>query len=531
MFGLLAKELVSESLAIVERLDEYELVGTISPGSINVTENVIALLVAANGVSSRDYFEFHVTIDGVHKVVGALNPAALETMREHINENLLFEDFNIRLVIRKKFVNGLLSVYSIEDFGRYLGNSSVGALLDLLWSRFEGGLVFECFDLHKEFGTPSIRFSPRPAAAPLDSIYLDRAARELESTAYRENTHASGIKALFLPSDFKLGVRSEASSVNSFFDRACAALSVMFLANSSGLEKDDTIEYKMVGYKSILGRVDLEDLIDSLEPLYKIYVWAYSSGGNADKIGLARNVISLHVGDLDKLRDDGEVWNAIQSNYQIYLKGNIAAYLDVKSQIATLLVDTSTKAHSVAQGLVSSFKSGVALVTSFILGVVVVNGVKDSGVEGFFTLPYFSVLTLILVVISFWLWHEEIGARVALKDSNDTIRDILRGGFSKVLHESEIEDSLTPVSKRNEVYVSKEISRAWMFWRCLCAFVLLFFALGWIFFGGQTSSTRVADANNPSELHHFGPHGVNGCFWPNVPLLFPHDPLQGPRRR
>ncbi|MDY0954207.1 hypothetical protein SOM22_06430 [Stenotrophomonas rhizophila] len=527
MFQAIARASLASSLAVTDRLDQYELSFSVAPGTPDVSAYLLDLLSAMDGISSRDEFEFHVTLDGDHKAVVASGATEISEISAHLAGHSMFSDMEVRVVVRKHWVDGALSIYDMGAFGEYLVKAQVSKLLDLLWQRFNGALVFECYGLKQEFGTTIIRFVPWLKGRRTSPEQYDAEVRRAEFSAFRDNTHAVGLKSSFLPSDMWLVGASPDPSIQAFFDRACAALCVMFLSNSSELSKSNELEYKIIGYRSILGLAELGPLVHSLAALYKIYTWAYSSGGSADKIGLARNVISLHVSALQDLRDDGVVWNAIQSNYQIYLKGNIAAYLDVKSRIAELLVDTSAKAHSAAQGLVAAFKSGVALVTTFVLGVVVVNGVKDSGLSGFFSLPYLYVLGVIVAVLSFWLRHEVVGADEALKNSEGAVRDVLHGGFSKVLHEAEIEGALAPIVKRNHDYLSAEVCRVWRFWRLLCVSVLLFFVVGWLVWGGPARNTTQQWASAVGDAKYFGSDAVNGCFWPNIPTIFPSTPSEG----
>ena len=72
--------------------------------------------------------------------------------------------------------------------------------------------------------------------------------------------------------------------------------------------------------------------VDS-ELLYKLMSWSFEGGSCADKIGLLRNILSIHLDGSGNIKFDNEVWDTVRSNYQIYLKGNIQDYLDVKNKI------------------------------------------------------------------------------------------------------------------------------------------------------------------------------------------------------
>ncbi|WP_211047310.1 hypothetical protein, partial [Pectobacterium versatile] len=60
--------------------------------------------------------------------------------------------------------------------------------------------------------------------------------------------------------------------------------------------------------------------------LFDIYEWIYNQGNFVDKIGLARNIISIHTQDNSILNIPKSVLKSIESSFDIYLKDNVKQY-------------------------------------------------------------------------------------------------------------------------------------------------------------------------------------------------------------
>lgn len=517
MFEKVAAASLGGVTATYDRMDEYGVVGVMkSSAGANFLIGALALFDVLHRISPRDKFELQFDLDGNSETVAEVSSSARERVEEHFRKNVGFSEMSYSLNIWKKVEKSTLSIYSLDAFSYYVAGESLKQLLGLVGERFADRLIFECFESIAEFGTGTIQFLSPAKLAAFSPTIRDRVS---ELAVLKENSYAIGIDSSLIPSDLNLTTRSSYPALNEFFDLATAALSVVFLANSSVLHDGDELEYKLVGYKSIVGRLSIAKLSASTSALYRIYSWAYSAGGNSDRIGLARNVISLHVECLDLIGEGAGLWNAIQSNYQIYLKGNISAYLEVKSRIAELLVEASASAHTAARSLVASLKGGVGVMGAFLLGVVVVNGVKDAGFEGIFSPLYLFVLALIMVVFSAWLWSEIGATRRALIDSQGAIEDVVVAGYSKILARSEIDESLKAVADRNARYVQDEVKRVRLIWVYLCVALVTFFSVGALVVAESSASKPAGASSKPVGMSALPGVGVTGCVWPNVPLI------------
>uniref|UniRef100_UPI000D46ECA8 hypothetical protein n=1 Tax=Aeromonas sp. HMWF015 TaxID=2056851 RepID=UPI000D46ECA8 len=203
---------------------------------------------------------------------------------------------------------------------------------------------------------------------------------------------------------------------------------------------------------------------DMCSILYKIYDWSYEGGNCSDKIGLVRNVLSIHLDDNNKIKIDNEAWQAIQSNYQIYLKENIQSYLEIKNKIGEFVIESSSRTYTMANEILSSFKNSIFVFITFILTVVVVNGLKDTGEKSIFSDAYFAIVIILCIVSLIW---REMTKRAVLKQfesASSTVKEILQLNYSKVLMQDEINQCIDPVVSTNRTYLEEQVKQYSEWW-------------------------------------------------------------------
>lgn len=520
MFKTVAQRVFPGRISSTDRLDEYVLEWEGQGLAQELAASGLKDLIAcAKRLHSRDNCEIQVVLDGGSVSVDPASPDAESAIDGHLRYYDSTNNLGFKLVVWKAAVSGRLSVFDLNALGKCLNEATLADSLKALSGVASGGMLFECYeDGVVPFGSPAMKFAP--AGGESVAVVGGEGRAEIFSV-FSENCSLVGVLPVFLPSDFDLVEGSSYPEVQSFFRKVMAALSIIFIVNSSVL-KGDALSYKLIGYKSVSGEISSANLHKSLPLVYRVFGWAYANGGSSDRIGLARNVISLHSGNFSEFDDGGALWNAIQSNYQIYLKGNISAYLEVKSKVAELLVDASGKAHAVAQGLTSSLKSCVGLLVSFVLGVVIINGIKDSNSQAFYSASYFAVAVVVLIICTAWLGYEISSARRSLRDASDATRQVLMDGYSKVLDRAEIDQSLAPVISRNEDFLKDEVGKIWRFWGLVCLGVaILFFAGSQIPKAAESQKPGAAAVSAPAvavceSQAESGESDLDGCYWPNI---------------
>lgn len=310
--------------------------------------------------------------------------------------------------------------------------------------------------------------------ADLANLHPDASSRAEKFSLFSQNSISSNLRVKLLPEDFFIVQGRISENLTQFYREMCSVLSMTFLANFSEL-KGSTFSYKISGYRNIsVSGAAATELSQHWEMLTKIYSWAYEGGNNSDKVGLLRNVISLHLDDGGRIRFDNALWNAIQSNYQIYLKDNIQSYLEVKNKLGEFVVESTSKTYAMADELVDAFKNNALILATFLLTVVVVNGLKDTGEATVFSNAYLAIVVVLTIVSGIWLIMTRVEVVKRFDNGASTIASVLKLNYQRVLLESEIDESINPVISLNRSYLVGQVKRYTGWWLgMLVAFVLV----------------------------------------------------------
>jgi hypothetical protein len=469
------------SLLVTERLDEYRLVFEAADLTPRVAlTQALQLLTLAEMLSVRDRFELQVEFQNDPLSLTDISQAGRSSLTNHLQAHEDQGEARYELIV-KKGVGSALSIYCLPAFGEYLENEELTNVLAALGSRFKDGINFECMCTVNACGTDTLRFWPQGQIPTAGSSVPSMRSQVL--TSFRDNSYSAGLKTDLLPSDFHLLQRTNVAAIDAFMDKACAVLCAVYLASGSQIESSERLSYKLVGYKSMEGEAAFGEFVPALPGLYKIYDWAYGVGGSADRIGLARNVVSLQVDRLQDVSDHSSLWNAIHSNYQIYLKGNVASYLEVKSKIADFLVESTAKAHALVEDLVDSLKNSVFVMLTFLLTVVVVNGFKDTGATVIFSAAYFWIVVVLCVVLTVWVVGTCRGAIRRFDNSAETTAKVLQLAYGRILLSTEIKENIEPINIGNRKYLVRQCWRYALYWLLIAVLLIGGFGFGYLNFG------------------------------------------------
>jgi hypothetical protein len=442
---------------------------------------VIAVLnKLKNDVS--DEFEFIVEFDGAVLTLG--NQSDVAEVASHFVGFDAHEGHVVYSLVILKGQGRSTAIYSLQAFGKSLVSQSLAASLASLASRFNEGLILRCYGIASPKGSATIQFVPLDFVVSADAAHDAGVEREQKLELFRDSSFNRGAIRNFLPTDFFMLSPTGNEHIDGFMGSACSALSTIFIANTSELHDDDTLHYRVVGYKSIEDTIGIDALVPAVRSLHKLYSWAYGDGGTAraDKIGLARNVLSLCVNRIEDIEAHSEIWNALTSNYQIYLKGNISAYLDVKSRIADFLVESTSKAHAIAESLAETLRNSLYVMLTFLLTVVVVNGLKDSGSEMIFSLQYLTVVVILTAALTAWVMISGKGVIARFDEISNTSSDVLFANYERLLLREEIEEAIDPIRKRNRVFLVSQVNRYRFTWLICVSILIAGFGLGfWLF--------------------------------------------------
>lgn len=297
--------------------------------------------------------------------------------------NAIRQDEEIKVVIKifKKLEASIISVYAYPSFLAFLESLSIQAIFHDFnqYIKKSNFLVFEHQSDEKISKSRSIWFVNKGFLELPEEI-----ERSVLINKAKTSCHYNFLAEFILvPQDFFLNVR-DCDKVAHLFNRLAIISSIVFLFDITVIS-NSKLEYKINGYKSITGDVHLKQIITNSEnQYYKIYDWVYDSGNFNDKIGLARNIISLHLEGKDKVELKGDPFQSIQSSYKVYEKQNIKQYIEIRNKISDQLLSFHDRANKIIETFASGFqKSALALITFYTSAIVLKILNRDKLIEVF----------------------------------------------------------------------------------------------------------------------------------------------------
>lgn len=330
------------------------------------------------------------------------------TFLQEIKSTIQGNDFRIIITIEKNNINQRVSVYCFDEFIKYLNNLSFLGVLFVLDKLFNNKcIVFEVQNnSFQEFSTKTIKFIPKGAQA--ESEIINNRIERLNKI--RNLCHCSIVSDYkFVPDDFYSQSISEKPELKKLFDRLTLLYSTIFLFDVFNIDLQNKIEYKLSGYRTINQNINISYIdIGSHRLYFEIYSWVYEGGNIVDKIGLARNILSLNF-DKERLKLSETTFEAIKSGFKIYQKENIKQYIEIRNKISDQLIELQNKADKIVDSFIGDFKKSLFTVVSFFATVIVIRVVSKGDFSGGFTteVTFLSIgfLLISLVILLFARWE------------------------------------------------------------------------------------------------------------------------------
>jgi hypothetical protein len=341
------------------------------------------------------------------------------------------EEKEIIVSITKRNVEQTISVYYPGIFYKYLNELPFLGILLKINEVFNTHryITFEIQDSSfDEFATKSIKFVAIGSRITNSNINRTERINKIKSIC---NCNVVS-KYDFVPDDFYPITFSDNTTIKESFSRICTLYSAIFLFDIVDIDRDNNIAFKLNGYKTIHQTVPISNVnFDSYEIYYNIYSWVYEGGNIVDKIGLARNIISLNF-DKDNLKLADTTFEAIKSGYKIYQKENIKQYIEIRNKISDQLIELQNKADKIVDSFVSDYKKTFLAVVSFFITVIVIRVVSKGDFIGGFTKEVtllsigFLLISLIVMFVARWeIKKQLIRYSEFYKNLKERYRDLL----------------------------------------------------------------------------------------------------------
>ena len=322
----------------------------------------------------------------------------------------------IIITIEKENQNNKISVYYPNAFFKYLSQQPILGLLSVLSKSIGTGSQFVIFEVQDEsfpeFSSQTIKFvhlGYNNQENQPDNSYRSDKINKITNLCHCDLSS----KYSFIPEDFAPVIKSGNEILLSIFQKLTLFYSLIFLFDIIEIGKS-YVKYKLNGYRTIAQSTNITDIdINSHESYYKIYSWVYDGGNIVDKIGLARNILSLNLAK-DTLSLAETTFDAIRSGYNVYQKENIKHYIEIRNKISDQLVELQDKADKIVESFVSDYKKSILAVVSFFISVIVIEVVSNGSYVKGFTIEVtllsigFLLISLCLMIFSRWEIKKEL---------------------------------------------------------------------------------------------------------------------------
>lgn len=326
-------------------------------------------------------------------------------------------EISVNISIDKHVVNHHLSVYDIDVFTRTLLDKNLLAFICTINNVFSDFLYFDIYDdTYNSWHTESIAF----VRHDYDFTFREGKEynRDIRHATQKNICYIDGLDNITLiPEDFYFS--EPQTELQLVFMQVCCLLSQTFLFDSSQITETQYI-FKLLGliaYPNKTYKVAHVKELRIISPsiYFNIYKWVYSNGGLFDKIGIARNIISLNINE-NTLALNADTFSSILSNYQIYEKENSLQYIELRNKISDILLGLQEKIDKISDSYLDGMKKNIFTIISFIITTVVIRMIGKQDVITGFSKPILVLISapLIASFIYMWLCLYEISKKIKL---------------------------------------------------------------------------------------------------------------------
>jgi hypothetical protein len=316
------------------------------------------------------------------------------------------DEKEIIISLTKKNKEQTISIYYLENFLYYLNSLPISGFLLKINEAIstKEHITFEIQDeSFIEFSTKTIKFIPKGNQNQNWTIRNTNNLDKIKNLCYCNIIS----KYQFTPDDF-YPIKKNGTVLDIIFGRVSVLYSAIFLFDIFDINSTN-IEYRLNGYKTITHTLNfLEVDIFSYENFYDIYSWVYEGGNIVDKIGLARNILSLNLKN-ENLKLSETTFEAIKSGYKIYQKENIKQYIEIRNKVSDQLIELQNKADKIVENFVGDYKKSFLAIVSFFISVIVIRVVSKGDFAGGFTIEVtfllISFLLIFLIIMFFARWE------------------------------------------------------------------------------------------------------------------------------
>lgn len=379
VFSVIKNVFKASSIAINERLSTVESSFTIPMCSLPSTES---LQFVSELIPSRDNFTIMLIIDSGDMACFINNQVNEFDLSALISELQPDDNIYIKINIDKHVEDEIFSIYDFNSFSNDLLQRPILEVLSWFSDRLHGhsSIRFEVFDSEISFSTKTMAFVSSDNASFEAKIDRKQRIKSCRETANFYNMNTFEV----IPDDFIIeGIMNAGDELKALFGKLSNILSIAYVATSAFIV-DRVINLQINGQRTTHHELSIDNL-PSDETWQSMYTWIFTDGNATDKALIARNVISLHCKYEALCCLDKTVFEAIKTNYGLYLRDNVSQYLDMKRDISKFIQNIVAQIGDNALSILNKFKANLIAIFSFLFTVVLTQIGQEQDWKDIFT--------------------------------------------------------------------------------------------------------------------------------------------------
>lgn len=383
------------------------------------------------------------------------------------NELLSEDNINVRIQIDKTVMDGKFSIYDYDSFVTDLLARSLIEIMKWFSMRLTGQdkLIFEVFDHDVSFSTRTIAFESSDDAIFTPMVSRSKRLSDCKDMACFYNMNTFEI----LPDDFIIqGIMRANNRLQTLFGKLATILSLAYVSSSSSIS-DGIISLQITGQRTVTYDFKLVDIHED-EKWQNIYSWIFTDGNPTDKRLIAHNVISLHCRFETLLNLNGTVFEAIKTNYSLYLRNNVNQYLDMKRDIAKFIQNVVAQVGDYAIAILGKFKTNLLAIFGFLFTVVLTKIGSAQKWEDIFSLHTIYLIEIFVGGSLIYLIICLFETRYKLKKTKQGY-EALKQNYEDVLSDREIKEAFKDDKLLNDT--EKSVKKGMIVWALAWGVLLL----------------------------------------------------------
>ena len=391
LFSEIKRIFKCDNISVSERLNTVEASFDIEFQDLPVKEELLNIFSI---LPTRDTLELTLK-NCIGDIIQITNSQVGDCDISKLTDELFSNDeISVSVRVDKNILDNKFSIYDFDSFSNDLIKRETNEVMKWFSDCLKeiDFLRFEVFDYDISFSTRTLAFESSGNA-----IFTPKVNRLQRLRSCKENSCFYNMNNYeLIPDDFILeGIMRAGERLKSLFGKLATILSMIYIVSYSSID-DCSLNLQINGQRTTNQTKSLNS-IEENDKWISIYNWIFTDGNPTDKMLITHNVMSLYC-KYESFFDTNEtMFDAIKTNYNLYLRTNVSQYLSMKRDIGEFIQNIVTQVSDYALSILSKFKANLIAIFGFLFTVVLTNIGKKQNWGDIFTRHTIYIIELFVM--------------------------------------------------------------------------------------------------------------------------------------